>query len=162
TNQFQAVPGAPKENAYCLPAVEGTYYMTLGSADGANKGGLSIHMLGNEPPLLREPNFGHGIRFDGWDREEFGTWKRLFLIPRAKLIVVFPPSNDRLELRRFDIDEALEKSSVDYLVVTSRPPAMAKRGAELTYQLTVKSKKGGVKYELSAAPKGMTLSPDGL
>src|SRR5262249_9428309 len=96
------------------------------------------------------------------DRTQFGPWKRVFFIPRAKLIVLFPEGNDRLELYPFDVESALEKSGLDYLLVSSRPPALAKRGAEYTYQIAVKSNKGGVNYQLSSGPEGMEVSPEGL
>src|SRR5262245_16903314 len=72
---------------------------------------------------VRDAGFDHGIHFDGWDRTQFGPWKRVFFIPRAKLIVLFPEGNDRLELYPFDVESALEKSGLDYLLVSSRPPA---------------------------------------
>ena len=71
-------------------------------------------------------------------------------------------ANDRLVLYRFDPEAALEKSGINYFLVTSRPPAHAARGAEFRYQVTVLSKKGGVKYKLESAPKGMTVSEGGL
>src|SRR5207248_9926601 len=83
-------------------------------------------------------------------------------IPDANLIVVIPETANRLILRRFDVMQALEKSDVDYLFVASRPPALAGKGMEYRYQVMVKSKKGGVKYKLDSAPKGMTVSSAGL
>ncbi len=56
---------------------------------------------------------------------------------------------------------ALEKSNVDYLVVTSRPPPYAKKGQEYVYTLSVKSKKGGVTYKLDSGPKGMAIDGAG-
>src|SRR5262249_22484815 len=61
----------------------------------------------------------------------------------------------------FDVDEALEKSGIDYLLVTSPPPLTARKGADYTYQLVVKSKKGGVRYRLDSGPAGMTIGTDG-
>ncbi len=85
-----------------------------------------------------------------------------FFIPRARLIVVFPESNDRLELHHFDADEALEKSGLEYLLVTSQPPIAAQRGGEFKYQVVVKSRKGEVNYQVSSGPPGMKVSPTGL
>jgi hypothetical protein len=163
SNQLKDITILPPSPGYCLPATEGNYFVSLTSAqDAKTPGGLSVYLLGIEQPLLKDPRFGHGIRFDGWDREAFGPWRRVFFIPRAKLIIVFPASNDRLILHRFDADEALDKSDIDYLLVTSSPPLVAKRGAEFTYQLTVKSKKGEVKYKVGSGPDGMEISPTGL
>src|SRR5262249_9686823 len=87
--------------------------------------------------------------------------RHLHFIPSAKLIVVIPQSNDKLHLYRFDLEEALEKSGIDYLLVTSRPPQVLRPGSTLTYQVQVKSKKGGVRYKLESGPPGMKLSEGG-
>src|SRR5262249_57896922 len=91
-----------------------------------------------------------------------GTDRRVHFIPDAKLLVTIPDTKDKLVLHRFDLDAALDKAGIDYLFVTSRPPALAGKGIEYRYQIAVKSKKGGVKYKLDAAPKGMSVSPAGL
>ena len=122
---------------------------------------MGVYLLGADRPVVKDAGFDHGIHFDTADRNLFGPWKRIFFIPRAKLVVVFPEANDRLELYRFDVDEALDKSGLDYLLVTSRPPATAKRGGEFTYQVVVKSKKGQVKYQLTPARKGCRCPPEG-
>ena len=86
--------------------------------------------------------------------------KRFHFVPEAKLLVTIPPTNDRLVLRRVDLLRSLAESDVDYLFVTSVPP-VATRGHLLTYQLSAKSKRGGIKYELSDGPAGMAMSPSG-
>ena len=131
TNQLKGLDGAPKVGL-CLPATEGAFFLALTSAEGGKGGRIGIYMQGNDQPLVKDVGFEHGVHYD---RGTFGPWKRIFFIPRAKLIVVFPESNDRLELHHFDVEEALEKSGLDYLLVTSRPPATAKRGAEYSYQM---------------------------
>jgi hypothetical protein len=77
------------------------------------------------------------------------------------LFITIPQTNDRLVLHRFDIEEALDKAGVDFLIVTSQPPDVIRAGETLTYQLVVKSKKGGIGYRLDSSPRGMTLSPQG-
>ena len=69
--------------------------------------------------------------------------------------------NDKLILRRFDLGAALDATGVDYLFVTSSPPRSAERGAAWRYPVEVRSRRGGVKYELTAAPDGMAVSPSG-
>jgi hypothetical protein len=162
TNQLKGVSGGPAKSVYSLPAVEGDFYLALTPAEGGKGGTAAVYLLGNDLPLVKDVGFGHGIYFDGWDRQMFGPWKRIFLVPRARLIVVLPEGNNRLELHRFDLDAALEKSGLDYLLVTSRPPQAARRGAEFAYQVEVKSRRGEVKYALASGPEGMTVSPTGL
>ena len=123
TNQLKGLDGAPKVGL-CLPATEGAFFLALTSAEGGKGGRIGVYMQGNDQPLVKDVGFELGVHYD---RGTFGPWKRVFFIPRAKLIVVFPESNDRLEFADFDVEEALEKSGLDYLLVTSRPPATAKR-----------------------------------
>ena len=77
------------------------------------------------------------------------------------MIVVLPPSNDRLVLTPFDVDAALEKSGIDYLLVTTQPTVTARRGEEYVYPVAVKSKKGGVTYRVDSGPPGLSVSPAG-
>src|SRR5581483_7338635 len=86
--------------------------------------------------------------------------RRVHFIPDAHLVVSIPKANDRLVLQRFNIDEAVARSGIDYLLVTSRPPA-AFKGTAYEYQLVVKSKKGGVKYRVGSGPPGMKISAAG-
>ncbi len=162
TPQFEPIRGKPSEDPlYCIPATEGSLYMALRSADKMQGGSISIYLPGNSQPLVKDVGIAHGINIDGWDREHFGPWKRIFLVPRAELIVVFPSSNDRLDLHQFNLDQAMEASGLDYLLVTSQPPRSVRTGATFEYPLTVKSKHGGVKLRLESAPKGMEIEAGG-
>ena len=53
--------------------------------------------------------------------------KAVWFIPDAHLLVTIPPSCDMLSLRRINIEQALDKSEVDYLFVASRPPPRPSR-----------------------------------
>ena len=56
---------------------------------------------------------------------------------------------------------ALAKSGIDYFLVTSRPPQVAKRGSDFSYAIKVKVKEEKVTYRLDSGPAGMTVSPAG-
>ena len=173
TNQCQAIGGAEENRMnYVLPAVQGQFYLTVKIPDrfGDNKSrttDLSIHMGGDTRPLVQINDilrFGDGP-IDGinrWDREKFGADKRILFIPDADLLVLVPPSNDRLELRRVNVEQTLENSGVDFLYVLSRAPEAVQRGTTLSYSLNVKTKKGGLKYKLDDGPKGMKVSTTGV
>jgi hypothetical protein len=99
----------------------------------------------------------------GYDNSlDFTFDKHVFFIPQAKLIITIPVTDDRLILHRFDAEQALEKSGIDYLLVTSQPSLVAKKGQTYHYQATVKCRKGEVKYCLDSSPKGMQISEKGL
>lgn len=162
TTDFKRISGGPPPRSYCIPATEGDFYLTLGSAQGNKPGSMSLYLVGNDQPLVKDLGIPHSVTFDSWDRDNFGPWKRIYFIPRAELIVVFPPSNDRLELHRVNLTAAMEASGLDYLLVTSQPPRTAKAGELFEYPITVQSKQGKVTYGLSSGPKGMEVSPMGL
>jgi len=82
-------------------------------------------------------------------------------VPDAGVIILVPPTNQKITLRKFDVDQALEQSGVDYLVVDSLPPTHASPGQLFEYDLSIKSKQGGVKCSLESSPDGMTLTPLG-
>jgi predicted Zn finger-like uncharacterized protein len=126
---------------------------------------LSFHLPGDERPLAKLTGV-EGVRPEaigyGQSRDKIEYDKRINYIPAAKVVVTIPPTDDKLILYRFDIDEALEKSDIDYLVVTSQPPPTARKGQLFQYQLVVKSKKGGVKYKLESGPNGMRIDAKGM
>lgn len=161
TTDFKRVPGG-LERSYCIAATEGDFYLTLDSSQGKNPGSMSLYLVGNDQPLVKNLGIAHSIHFDAWDREFFGPWRRIHFIPRAELIVVFPPSNDRLELYHLDLNGAMEASGLDYLLVTSQPPRTAKAGKMFEYPIRVQSKQGKVTYNLSSGPTGMTVDSTGL
>lgn len=153
-----------KKYGYCLPATSGDYFFSLTSAGGGNKAGgsITVYHRGMKGPLNRLPEADHGLSFDGWDREAWGPWRRIFFIPEANVFAVLPASNDRVVLHKFDVDAALTKSGLDYLFVVSQPPRSAKAGSTFTYPLAVKSKAGGLTYKVDSGPKGMTVSAEGV
>jgi hypothetical protein len=142
----------PRGQGPSFPATSGDFFLAL--EKGGKGGGLAVYLLGNEQALWKDLNFNHGIGAE--------PWKRIFFIPQARVIVLFPGSNDRLELRRFDVEALLEKSGNDYLLITTQPPLTAKRGAVYTYQMMAKSRKADVRYKLDSGPEGMDVSAKGL
>lgn len=146
---------------YCLPAVRGGYFLSLTSAS-SGKAGFTIYHRGLSLPIMRLDKFNHGLSFDGWDRESFGPWRRVFFVPDAQLIAVLPQTNDQIALYKFDAEAALEKSGQDYLIVTSKPPHRYEPGSEFTYAVKVKSKPLQVQHKLEVGPQGMVISPEGL
>lgn len=163
------IVGKREEGEYSIPAIQGRYYLSLGpiSYPGRNRGketvsGATLRLAGDSRALtsIDLPELA-GIGNLGWHNEEIALYQRLILIPGANLLVVVPSSNDGLVLRRFDLDEILDKSGVDYLYVTSDPPAGVARGSQFDYTINVRSKKGSVTFKLEYGPPGMKLASDG-
>ena len=147
---------------YCLPALRGDYFLSLTSAQSGKGGAFTVYLRGLKQPVAKLDKVEHGLSFDGWDREPFGPWKRVYFVPDAKIIAVLPASNDQVVLIKFDPTAALEKSGLDYLIVTSQPPTEVKAGIQFTYPIQVKSKDKKVTFHLDNGPKGMTVSAEGV
>jgi hypothetical protein len=150
-----------------VPALHGPFFASLNEArEGA--GGkqylvLKVHLVDGRRPLVTFPKLD---ALDGLVNWFSGVAQPLenhvFLIPDAQLLVVLPLAKDRLILQRFNLDQMLESTGVDYLFIGSQPPTQFRPGKALSYQLAVHSKKGGLRYKLESGPSGMTLSPTGL
>jgi S1-C subfamily serine protease len=158
-------PLPPNFGKAFVPALHGNYYMRLDPKNGDQlTGDLEFFLPGNDQPLARLDNV-EGVSSEqisyGSNRDKLTHDQRVHFIPNARRVIAIPRTNDRLVVHRFDLEEAMEKSGVDYLVVTSDPPRTAKRGETYVYGLTVKAKKGGLKYKLESGPKGMALSAEG-
>jgi hypothetical protein len=76
-------------------------------------------------------------------------------------LITIPPTNDRLVLRRLDIDKALDQLGVDAVTVTTPSNLHAKVGRSLQHQIEARSKSGGIRYTLAKGPDGLTLSAAG-
>ncbi len=160
SSQLTGLSHITYDQGYCLPSSEPNFYLSLTSDKVPTGNALSVYLLGVKEPILKDAKFDHGIRFDGWDRESFGPWKRVFFIPQAKLIVFFPHGNDRLELRRLDVDDLLDKSDIDYMYVTSPSTALARRGTVFSFGLTARSRRGA-SFGRRSSPEGLEITPAG-
>jgi S1-C subfamily serine protease len=145
---------------YCLPALRGEYFLSI-QPDMGKGGGFTIYLRGLKQKVARLEKIDHGLRFDSAGGDTYNLWRKVFFIPDANVIVVLPSSNDRVWLYKFDADAALEKSGQDYLLITSAAPREVKAGATFSYPIKVKSKQGGVTFQLDSGPKGMSVSADG-
>jgi hypothetical protein len=171
---FPKAREAAQQAGVFVPARQGDLFLQLQPAGdrfgipGDNqpmKGSVAVMLPGQDRPLVTlrdiEGVAHENLAYGGNPANKMHHDKRIHLIPDAKLLVTIPNTNDRLIVRRFDLDELLAKADVDYLFVASQPPLGVKAGEKLTYQLTVKSKKGGVKYKLESGPPGMAVSATG-
>jgi hypothetical protein len=148
-----------------VPAANGNYYMRMDYKEWDKLGGsIAFFLEGSERPVAQlagvEGVSNEQIAYGG-NRDTLTPDRRVFFFPDAKLVVTIPGSNDKLILYHFDVEKELEKSGVDYLLVTSRPVTEAVKGQPYRYEMVVKAKKGGVKCKLDAGPEGMKATPDG-
>lgn len=93
--------------------------------------------------------------------DELTTEKRFRYIPAAQLLVTIPPSDDRLFLRRLDLEASLGRLGVNYLIGSSPARIEARAGKPLNYRATARSKVGGLTWSLESGPDGLTVASDG-
>ena len=87
---------------------------------------------------------------------------QVLLIPGAHVLAIVQETKDRVVLRRFDLDRALQAWGKEYLFTMSTPPRYVRAGEDFEYRIDAKSSKPPIKYRLDSGPEGMTLSPEGL
>lgn len=168
TPDLKRIGRAPLSGAQSLvPAAEGHLYMQMALANPNQFGGAGegqkwkaeVKMIGDERTVYTFKDVG-AFTNDPWGASNIPIDARLHFAPTAQVLVCVPGTNDRLVLRKFDLDAAFEASGVDYLYVSSRPRTVVP-GKGFDYQILAKSKKGGVKYTLDAGPTGLKVDAAG-
>lgn len=147
-----------------VPAKQGQFFFRIGQGRNETIKNFNFFIVGHARPFAVMPNFvGFNVEKNVYSGSggRLAIDRRYLLLPESNVLVALPAEDDRLILKKFDVRELLAKSSVDYLVVTSTPPRVAKRGAMLQYQVTAFSKNDGLTYRLKSGPPKMTISPEG-
>ena len=147
-----------------IPAHHGHSFLGIsGLSRGSkkSKARISVYLLGQDQPLLPLPEIPFVLgRGDLYNRS-FSPDKRFHFSPRYDLLVVIPPTNDRLLLTVVDVIKVLQQSGRRYLFVTSIPPVQAVLGSTYKYQIEVQSREKELSYSLESGPNGLSVSPPG-
>ena len=171
TNQAKAFAGTEKglgATSFRIPAVTGDYAIGIPRDDRSREASKThVHVLasGQVEPILTIPDVairpGQYGDFHG-KRDSISLDRRVFFVPDLKSLVTLPAGNKTVVSRRLDLEEEFKRSGEDYLFVMSKPPGAVLPGSTFKYQIQVRSKSDGVKYELASGPKGMTVNDKGL
>jgi hypothetical protein len=94
--------------------------------------------------------------------EELTPDKRLLVMPDQRVIITVPSTNDRLVLHHFNLLKRLDEAGIDYFFTESLPPHSITKGADLSYPITVRSRRGNVSFHLDSGPEGMKVSSTGI
>ena len=155
-----------------IPAAQGSFYLSVTTPPSAKLPrqqpvavGVNLLMLGESRPLAElgnleglDPPTGP-INIRPGQGPQLLLTDRVYLVPDAKALVILNGTAEKVIIHKVDVDELLKKADINFLFVTSKPPA-AERGTMFTYTPLVKSKKGGVKLKLDAGPDGMKVVGD--
>jgi hypothetical protein len=145
---------------YGFPSYDPAYFVAFNEKKERNSGGRSklvICSVADRRPVVTLNNLPE---LEGTSPVKHH--ERVHFIPRLNLLVSLGDTGDNLVLRKLDIYKTLKEQGIDYLVITSSAPYSVAKGKGLSYQMTVKSLQGNVKYALDSAPAGMTITPQGL
>jgi hypothetical protein len=168
TQEAKAIGNPPGRNtniAGFVPAAHGRFYLAIEHQPGPNQRvdlSAKVHVQGLDQAIANlTPITGlEGLMERSGQIEPLD--QHLFLHPDAKRLIILPKTRDKLLLFRWDVEEILERSGTDYLLVFSEAPTSFEPGKTVSYPIAVRSKLGGVKYKLEAGPPGMKVSPEGL
>ena len=158
-----------------LPSSDPFYYLTIGGLPSvvadpfhvSSKPGAvtaSVHAAGDGSRLLTVyglDEMAGTVKMEDWFPDDVTTDKRFHLVPAAHLLITIPPANDRLVLRRLELDAALSRPGGDRLIVVSPPNLDATTGQTFEHRIIARSKQGGVTYTMASGPDGLKVSPDG-
>ncbi len=122
---------------------------------------MSLYIMGDPSAIVHNVSIPLDQSKINLSDPKIRMYQRLHLAPEARLLVIVPFTNDRLIVQHLDVEQLLEESKADYLFVASRAPKHFQKGETYTYPIIVRSRKGGVTYNLEWGPEGMTVSPKG-
>src|SRR5262249_47307841 len=91
----------------------GAVMAAIHAADGSRL--LTVHGLDEMAFEIKQEDQSE------WAKNELTLDKRFSFVPAAHLLITIPGENDRLVLRRLDLDEALDRAGSDDLIITSPP-----------------------------------------
>ena len=151
-----------------LPAAQGRFFVSLGMFGSfrnphEKRQMLSIHhesILGALLPRLELP-IGEKVLGPTSSSDAFTLDQRVYWIPDEKVLAILPRSNDRVLIRRFDMDIELADSLHHYLFVASEHPRYATAGKTMTYKMIVKSRREIASFKVLSGQDGMTVSGEG-
>jgi hypothetical protein len=161
TGDMRVVAAGAFKNAVLLPTEDPRFFLAL-REQAADKDQVTLCTTADFRPVLTVKGLEKITRSSLTTRWGlFNTEPRIRYLPSANVLLALPWENNRVVLRPLDLTEALNKSGEAYLFVLSRPPGHARAGTTYRYALDVRSKAGGVRYEPTSVPRGMTVSATG-
>jgi hypothetical protein len=104
--------------------------------------------------------YPHPTQFTGTERRPDDD-QRFHWLPQAELLVVIPPTDDRLILRRVRLNEFLAKLRENDLFLSSPRGFDVPLGMPFHHTLAARSGRGQAEFKLSRGPAGLRLSPVG-
>ncbi|MCA9068588.1 MAG: hypothetical protein KDA84_06680, partial [Planctomycetaceae bacterium] len=155
---LKVLPIAWPINTVLLPCIDPRFLLTLHGRDSTRVSIVSastqqvLHTLPTREKLLSSSLPGRWGNHLGEPRVSFVPW--------LNALVTLPEDNQRIQVRHLDLQQVLDKKE-DYLIVLSFPKTQVVAGKEYRYQIDARSKRGGLRYELTLGPDGMIITKNG-
>lgn len=155
-------------SSWILPTYSPGYYVTIGLSPLAQRGtlhdDLTLYSAADHRALATIPDIDTTFvrSYPRTATDKMTPEKRLHVMPGRGIVVTIPDTDDCVILQHFSLPKLLDDTGIEYLFAESVPPHFLPRGKDLSYQISVRSKRGGVTFELQSGPDGMTVSPTGL
>ena len=93
--------------------------------------------------------------------EVVGREQCFHYLPQHELVLLLPASREKLILRKFNLEKAVQQSKEKFLYIDSKPIINCLAGDSYQYQLDAKAS-SAVVYSLVTGPPGMSVSDTGL
>ena len=144
-----------------IPGIGGTLFLGI-----TDNGSMQVYASGSITPIGPVGDFpglsGNSQAISGaWARTPFVFDRHIVFDPSHGRIILIPPEHDRVIQRDFNLEQLLEASGVNYLVVTSRPDTNVMPGETWRYKIETLSNAGGIKFTLEFGPDDMEMDDDG-
>ncbi|WP_147870350.1 putative Ig domain-containing protein [Stieleria maiorica] len=144
-----------------VPSITGPYFLAFMPEQkeaGSEKLSATVRLFGEEKPVAKIADFAEQSNVF---YKRFEERMPMFFAPEANVIAIRSSKEDRIDLRSFDVENALASSDVDYFFVDSLAVTVAQCGEQYRYQLSVKSRQKGFRFRLERGPRGMQITEDG-
>lgn len=160
------------EGTSLLPSYHPMYFFAVPYGERSSSGkktpprtiaiyaGRSNQPLVNLPDAFEEMQEKSSTGSSRSDKDPITMDKRYHFYPQLNLFLTIPPTNDKIVARPIDVRKVLSDKGIDYLYVTSVPPAVRTSEA-VQFRLEAASKAGGVTYSLQSGPSGLKISTNG-
>jgi len=150
------------------PAESGPYYLRMDQVDyrglGIKPCTISVHSFDMHEPLLELANIDITTRNDETRTlPTFSPDQRIHFSPHLNRLTTVPRTNDRVVIRRLDVDDLIGESGNPYLYLTTTTLPAAKPGEPYEFLLEAKCHEGNPTFAfVGRPPAGLELSPGGL
>lgn len=122
---------------------------------------VQVYRIGSTTPLATLPQSGLEDSLGIRGRPVELLDKRLYLDVEAGMMISIPKSNKQVIIQPFDLQEKMNETAEDYLVVGILENLKFTPGSRYQAQIKVETSRPEIEYKLVSGPSGMRVFPKG-